>query len=93
MAAFNILFLEIDQIVDLGAPMNRLVAVINHFLSEEDGSGSTDYGNVFLLVAVALFVIFAAFQGGLLTGVDTVAGELVNKLDSLNIADSGRPTM
>lgn len=73
--------------------MDRLAAFTTKFLTEEDGAGSNEYGNVYLLVAIALFVIFAALQGGLMSAVDVVAGEFVNKLDSLSIADSGRPSM
>lgn len=67
-----------------------MAKLLDQFRTEEDGAGSTDYGNVYLVAAVALFIIFAAFQGGLMLTVQTVAGEFVNKLDALSVADAGR---
>lgn len=70
-----------------------MLAHVSQFITEEDGSGSTEHGNLYLVVAVALFAIFAAFQGGMLSTVSTVASQFVNQFDSLTIADSGKPTM
>lgn len=70
-----------------------MLAHFVQFISEEDGSGSTEHGNLYLVVAVALFAIFAALQGGMLSTVSTVASQFVNQFDSLTIADSGKPTM
>lgn len=70
-----------------------MLAHVYQFIREEDGSGSTEHGNLYLVVAVALFAIFAAFQGGMLSTVSTVASQFVNQFDSLTIADSGKPTM
>jgi Flp pilus assembly pilin Flp len=73
--------------------MDTISAKIVRFIEEEDGSGDTEYGNLYLVAAVALFIIFAAFQGGMMSTVQNVAGDFVNKLDSLSVADSGRTTL
>ncbi|MDZ4832326.1 MAG: hypothetical protein SGJ27_00860 [Candidatus Melainabacteria bacterium] len=73
--------------------MNKIARILHQFTTEEDGSGNTEYGNVFLMCAVALFIIFAAFQGGMVSTVKNVAGDFASQFDSLTIADSGRPNM
>jgi hypothetical protein len=60
---------------------------------EADRSASIDYGNVLLISAVALFIVFAAFKGGMVSTVQNVASDFASKFDSLSIADSGRPNM
>ena len=57
---------------------------VEEFFNQEEGSN----GTIVLVVAVALFIVFAAFQGGMISTVQTVAGDFVNKLDALSIADS-----
>jgi Flp pilus assembly pilin Flp len=68
---------------------NSMSAHLAQFISEEDGSGSTEHGNLYLVVAIALFAIFATFQGGMLSTVSTVASQF----DSLKVADSGNSTL
>lgn len=70
-----------------------MIAHVAQFISEEDGSGSTDHGNLYLVAAIALFALFAALQGGMLSTVSTVASQFVNQFDSLSIADSGKSTL
>jgi hypothetical protein len=60
---------------------------------EEDRSGNTDYGNIFLISAIALFIVFAAFKGSMVSTVQNVAGDFVSKFDSLRVADTGRPNL
>ncbi len=69
--------------------MNKVAQYVKNFITEEDGSVSNEYGSVYLMVAIALFVVYAAFHGGLLVTVQTIASEFVTKLDSLSIANSG----
>lgn len=73
--------------------MDKLAANLTRFIEEEDGSGNTDYGNLLFVAAIALFVVFAAFQTGMVSTAQNVAGDFVNKFDSLSIADSGRPNL
>jgi len=71
--------------------MDKLASFLKDFVREEDGSTTNEYGGVYLLVAVALFVLFAVFHGGLLATVQLIAGEFVSKLDSMSIANSNNP--
>lgn len=67
--------------------------IVKFFNNENEGSGAADYGNLFLISAVALFIIFGAFQGGMMATVQNVASDFASKFDSLKVADTGRPTM
>lgn len=66
---------------------------MDKFKNEQERGGGIDYGNIFLLSAVALFIIFAAFQGGMIATVQEVAGNFADNFESLRVADTGRPNI
>jgi Flp pilus assembly pilin Flp len=71
--------------------MKRAISFLKDFITEENGSSASEYGSTYLLVAIALAIVFVVFQGSLLTTVHTIADEFVNKMDSLSVANQGQP--
>ena len=63
------------------------------FFNNDNDTGNADYGNLFLISAVALFIILGAFQNGMMATVQNVTSDFASKFDSLSIADTGRPNM
>jgi len=60
--------------------------VLDDFIKDESGSASSEYGSVYLLVAVGLFIVFTVFHGGISNAVGVIADDFVNKLDSMSVA-------
>ena len=69
--------------------MGKIAGMWKEFIHHEDGGTTNEYGSVYILLAIALFIIFAAFHGGITATVQTISTEFVNKLDTMSIANSG----
>ncbi|MGD9684091.1 MAG: hypothetical protein AB7W16_23240 [Candidatus Obscuribacterales bacterium] len=60
--------------------------MLDEFIKDESGSASGEYGSVYLLVALGLFIVFTVFHHGISNAVGVIADDFVNKLDRMSVA-------
>lgn len=60
--------------------------MVEDYTIEPASASKGNYGSVYLLVAIGLFVVFSVFHGGFLNAVSTIADDFTNKLDKMSIA-------
>lgn len=62
-------------------------------INRDSKSSINDSGVIYIMVAVACLVVFLIIQSGVTTTMNSLASDLVDKMDSMSIASSESNTL